>query len=298
MSCGCSTGATIPDSPPFPSFPPPVGGGTPGASAVPVDPCAGVNPAPEVQTDFVVPAIGSQGQFYSPCAYLFALPGFDLLIPPFGRVTITAVQDNIISYINRSIVEGTTIIAGTRMGVASGWDFGAAPSDNAVEFLLGVIGGYPRLIGGNAGALMQRVLDTDSVLRWKPVQPAVAGFKYYPQASPNTFFTSVSDLSWTGNLPGMPAGNIPCVPTIDVNMVITANNTAVFSRKITLNGFNMAAFGSYYLTGYTYEFHQPCAIPGYTLCMSGNPVTIAITDVDATNFTIVSFSLAVVGWYY
>lgn len=297
----CSAG-TIPSStPPFPAFPPPVGGdATPGGGGTPVDPCSGVNPAPTVSTEFVAPAVGSQGQLYSACAYVWAIPNLDLLLPPFGRVTITAVNGTLVTFINRTIPAGTTVGAGTPMSIASGWDFAANPNPgNGVDFLLGTVGGYPVQIPGDVGMIMKRVMDTDNVPRWRPFQPATNGMLYYPRATPTDFFSTTGAGSSSVNLPGMPAGLIPCVPVINVKLSITCNNTRVFSRKVQINGAELWNYSAYCFAGISYLIEQPIQMPGYSLCGTGNPVNVTITDgPDNTAFTIDEFKLSLAGWHY
>ena len=80
--------------------------GTPGAC---------VSPYPSVSAEFTIGNVGENGQFRSPCASAWAIPGMAVWIPPFGNIEILGVTGELVTYRNLSVPSGSTIAAGTRM---------------------------------------------------------------------------------------------------------------------------------------------------------------------------------------
>lgn len=290
----CSSGVSVPTAPAFPAFPPPVGASSP--SSTPTTPtCDGIPLSVKTLEDFTAPAQGSQVQIYSQCAYRWAVAGMDLFLAPFGRVSIQNVQDDILTAVNRTITPGTTIVAGTAMIPSNGWDFSNATQ--AVQ-LLGLNGqGYPVAISPQSeNDVIKAIRGDDNILRWQRSVPAVAGMQYYPLATPTVFFTKEdSDGNYT--IPGLPSGNVQCVPVITLTARITANNTAWMRRTVSLGGQKIASISGYFASGG--EFHQvlTCATLGYGIFLAGNPISIALDDEGLSYFDIDQFDLSVSGWF-
>ncbi len=105
----------------------------------------------------LAPAINGVGQLNTACAYLWAIPGATLYLPPFGIVEITGVAGNIISYKNLTVPQGTNILSGSPM--LQGAPSVAAGASNLSTNL-------DRLSGFLAGQQMYLVGTARQSLRW------------------------------------------------------------------------------------------------------------------------------------
>lgn len=212
----CSTGVDVPATPTYPAFPPPVGSTTGSSSDNPATPtCPDYAMVPTVLESFITPEQGQTAQFLNKCAYLWAQAGMDLMILPLGRISITGVQGNVITYVNRTIPANRTIQAGTWLVVAGTWDVRASESPPVVDYLLGFKDGFPILIGGGLNYTMKRVLGEGDILKWQAIEPpeVTAGLMFYPLPSPVTVLEGVGPQSDV--LPSFPGAGCYGVFTIE-----------------------------------------------------------------------------------
>lgn len=257
MSCGCPTPSPLVPTPPaFPAFPPATSAAVVPSPTSPISPtntdaCPDYLTAPKVFQLFTVPAVNSTGQFYSQCAYLWAVPGATLYLPPMGLVEILGVSGNLITYRNVNIAVGTNINAGTILII--GAPQAASNSVQAVQLdrLRGFLNGSDSYLVGSANQIM----------RWNtvgssPVLQATSGMLFYPNASfPSE--TSAEDVggaalnttpiatAGTGvtayyDLPNLPAANL--LPTtfwvkLRIRLSVAAiDNTVANAFTVKHNG--------------------------------------------------------------
>jgi hypothetical protein len=250
-------------------FPPPTssdsssGGTSGGGTTAPTGGCPDYLNAPKLSEDVTMPAILSTGQLYSECAYLWAVPGATLFLPPFGLVNISGVSGNVITFQNATVAQGQIIKAGTILLI------GAPPSQTTSQEQAGL----DRLSGFLNGAGANIVGLANQLVRWNQVGStvqlqAVNGLIFVPNP---TFTTEVGPKDNSGgsitttpiptattgvtayyDLPNLPASNLlPATFYVKVHIrlsVVTAENSEANGFKVTHGGVEIASLNSAYST--------------------------------------------------
>ena len=131
--------------------------------AAPGGGAGGLGLYPTIKNDFVAPALGSAGGFYSDFAAAWAVSGASAWIAPIGHVTITGVAGTLVSYVNVNIPQGTLIRAGAiillsppALSAGSGSNNSTPVDANALDRIGGFLESQARhLPAGANGALLR-----------------------------------------------------------------------------------------------------------------------------------------------
>lgn len=241
-----------------PLFPPPVGAGSGsssggssgGGTGTGGTTCPEGTFLPLAGSQFTVPAIGSVGQFNSPCATQWAIPGNAISIAPFGILEITGVSGDVISYRNQTIQPGTTIAIGQRLFQFVPADVESGVDGAQLEKVQGITGGVPTLISGLPFQTLRWIQQGSITYLVNQ-----SGFQqYYPLSAPslivdNTTPTLTNPIAGsptttvtaTYTLPGLPS---PLPPNFGVALSIDLRDTVnetVFNNRfyVTHNGFEL-----------------------------------------------------------
>lgn len=212
----CSGTTGLPAS--FPGFPPPVGSGSTSSgssSSTPTTPGTDANGCPigvalaVTSASFVMPAIGSPGSFESLCAYLWAIPGNEIIFQPLGRIQITGVSGNVVTFVNVTVPAGFNILAGTRIfqtGPLPGSTYTPAAQLSTIS---GFTSGNPTTLAGGDFQLLRAITSGGNIF-WQPVNGQIftqlaAPFLLIDGAeSTNPITTGVATVTPTYSLPGLP----------------------------------------------------------------------------------------------
>lgn len=266
----------VPVAPSFPAFPPPTGsasgstgGSTTGEGEAPAACPDYIRGSSALQT-FTAPPIGSTGQLYSQCAYLWAAPGAALYVAQFGTVEIAGVSGDLITYRNLNIVPGTVIQAGTLLiqGIPAG-----ESASSVTDRLTAIQGLNGSALGTLAGLANQ-------LLRWNQIGSAVYlqatdGRIFVPNpaaateltaedsgggALPGTGVTPIPDSSTSVvayyDMPNLPASNLlPSTFFAHVHIRLSCANAASQTVSVKHNSVEIAALADSKVS------HAHCILP-------------------------------------
>ncbi len=113
---------------------------------------------PAVTQAFTMPAVNAIGQFYSTGASQWAAPNLTLWLPAFnGYVSVTGVSNDLITFKNLTMAQGTTVIAGTPLIPSAPVSSTAAPSKvSLLDAILGTVNGISSTVQGSQGQILRR----------------------------------------------------------------------------------------------------------------------------------------------
>lgn len=288
------SGITLPSPPAFPAFPPPLpavsstptGGSTGSGSTCPAVPILA-----SVSADFTTPAIDTYFQIYSQCAYLWAIPGLDLMIAPFGRVSIAGVSGDVLTVINRTITADRTILTGTKMTMIAAWDVTPADGSNLVDSLIGFVNGRPQLLGGAEGFSLKRVLGVDNVLRWQALNPGgISGLSF--NAITPTIVKS-GNATQTITLPNFPSSSGVKIPVLSIVANLTLSGNAARTWGLRMNGTILSQWNVYGGTSEQIKHAGPCIL--VPTAVAANSFTFI--EEAGRAYTVNSLDVTLHGWY-
>jgi hypothetical protein len=232
-----------------------------------------------------MPALNGTGQLYSQCAYLWAVPGATLYLPPFGVLNISGVNGDLITFQNMSIIPGTVIAAGTILILGAP----QAATSSQLQTSLDKLGGFLN------NAASHIVGTPNQLLRWNSVGStvqlqSVSGMIFLPNPSFATEITpkdsggagisttpipsAGTGLSAFYDLPNLPASNmLPAQFWVKVHIrlsAVTAETTEANSFKALQSSIELAALNSAYST------HVEVLLP-----VTSNRLQLEFTKVNA-----------------
>ena len=165
------------------------------------------------------------------------------MIQPFGRIRITGVNGDVISYLNLSIPAGLNIVTGSRLFQSISVEASTTTPASQLETIQGFVGGVPSTLAPAAFALI-RGQTIGSNLFWNPIQAQV----WYPLANP-TLITDNTDPTLTNPLAGGTASVTPVYTLPSLPSPLPASFTVALSIELE----NPSAEGTYangfYVTG-------------------------------------------------
>lgn len=188
---------------------------------------------PCVTQNFVVSAIGKQGQFFAECAASWAMAGLRLYFGNLGYLEVTGFSGNVVSYRNLTIEAGTSILEGTCFH-HDGPPIAIVGEDEGDE-------GFETsatldAIYGEEGNVQKKIVPVDGMQiiacggKWIRHQ---RGLQFYPVARQSilSFSGSVGAKNWTAALPNLPSSSaITCslnlFADVDINLFSVATTSS------------------------------------------------------------------------
>jgi hypothetical protein len=157
----CSTPfPSVPIAPAFPAFPPPAPStSTPssssGGSTTTPATCPDYLNAPKLAQTVTMPAVNATGQLFSQCAYLWAVPGAVIFLPPFGLINIAGVSGDLITFQNINIPAGQVIQAQTILIQGAPQALSASALVTQLDRLRGFLNTADSYLVGTPGQVMR-----------------------------------------------------------------------------------------------------------------------------------------------
>ncbi len=247
-----------------------------------------------------MPPINGIGQLYSTCAYLWAVAGATLFLPPFGLLNITGVTGDLITFQNANITQGTLIQAGTLLIQGAPQAQTSSQLVAQLDKLSGFLNNAPGFIVGS----------TNQLLRWNDVggstflQPT-NGMIFHPNPGASTevapedvggagitttpIVTTGTGVTAYYDLPNLPAANL--LPATFYALVhlrqscVTNETTEANGYKIQHNSVEIASMMG------TLVNHGECLLP-----VTGN--RLQLTHIKFVNRANVYGRIRILGYYF